>query len=70
MRGLTDLTPDSFASFSRHFGPLGPVPAGREHAKLGPGWGARITGCAWIWGLIDAFEGVWFTKVFKIKLSY
>eukprot|EP00434_Breviolum_minutum_P030358 symbB.v1.2.026852.t2/scaffold2714.1/size94327/5 len=37
MRGLTDLTPDSFASFSRHFGPLGPVPAGREHAKLGPG---------------------------------
>ena len=39
MRGLTDLTPDSFASFSRHFGPLGPVPAGREHAKLGPGGG-------------------------------
>ena len=43
MRGLTDLTPDSFASFSRHFGPLGPVPAGREHAKLGPGWGCPET---------------------------
>ncbi|CAL1169316.1 unnamed protein product [Cladocopium goreaui] len=36
IRGL-DLSPDDFASISRHFGVLGPVPAGREHAKLGPG---------------------------------
>ncbi|CAK9064837.1 unnamed protein product [Durusdinium trenchii] len=36
IRGL-DLSPDDFAAISRHFGPLGPVPAGRDHAKLGPG---------------------------------
>ena len=42
IRGL-DLSPDDFASISRHFGVLGPVPAGREHAKLGPG-GASL-GC-------------------------
>lgn len=63
MRGLTDLTPDSFASFSRHFGPLGPVPAGREHAKLGPG-GVRDG-----FGTHSCFEGFCF-KGFRIKLLY
>ena len=36
IRGLR-LSPNDFASISRLFGPLGPVPAGRDHAKLGPG---------------------------------
>mmetsp|Transcript_43319 Transcript_43319/g.89373 ORF Transcript_43319/g.89373 Transcript_43319/m.89373 type:complete len:180 (-) Transcript_43319:572-1111(-) len=38
IRGLPrDLTPHDLVTLSGHFGPLGPVPAGRAHASLGPG---------------------------------
>ncbi|CAE7195636.1 tauD [Symbiodinium natans] len=37
IRGLQDMTPDDLVTISSHFGPLGPVPAGRAHASLGPG---------------------------------